>query len=86
MSTMKCTLVTCPTCRGTGKSKLSRVLEETLAKVPKTNAASTEAIMLAVGDPYINRLTAMNNRLDSLTKLGLVEKQRDGRKLFWRRK
>ncbi len=61
------------------------MMEDTLAAVPK-EWTSTADIVATLDNPWNFRVTAFNNRLTGLMRFGLIESQKRGRALYWRRK
>jgi hypothetical protein len=77
--------VKCSCCGGSGKSPLSDVLQRTLEVVPRNRFISTLEIEQRVADEHI-QATAINNRLALwLLPLGLVQRERRGKMLYWKR-
>jgi hypothetical protein len=77
--------VTCPHCKGSGRAPLSAILQATYDAIPKRAAVTAQDVFRALADPYINEPTAINNRLAALKDFGVVESERRGKLLFWRR-
>jgi hypothetical protein len=66
--------ITCPTCRGKGKTKLSPKLQDVL-DVLKTGPASVSAIFTVLRLVERNpSLTAYHRRVERLLKLKLIKK------------
>lgn len=72
--------ITCPKCRGIGEIALPKKLEATLSAV-RDGAHTTEALTESL--PKVKR-TAQNNRLEALRKLGLLEREKDGKAWIYR--
>lgn len=65
----------CPKCNGTGKIPLSDVLQATLGAV-SVNGTTTAPELYKYCDWDGVGVTALNNRLEDLWKLGILERKR----------
>lgn len=82
---MKPILVRCSCCGGTGKQRLTRVLAETLAAIRPHVEVTAAEIMGRIADQLGH--PAINNRLVTLEKLGLIVRVRKiGKEIIWKRK
>lgn len=77
---MKKTTVKCAKCKGTGLAPLTGPLAETFAKF-------TRGAKLSAGEVGICGVApnAMLNRLESLRRLGLLERRREGQAFIYSR-
>lgn len=82
---MKCPLVQCPCCKGTGKSKLTTPLFDVL-KVVTNTWQSTKAIYGQIPNEGWFKITAINNRLVLLQGLDLIDCEQRGKAKFWKLK
>lgn len=78
---MKQPTVTCPKCNGSGKVDLDGVLAATLEIVRLSKGADVFQVHSAVPDKV--SVTAINNRLEDLRRLGLVFRNRVGRRWIY---
>lgn len=74
---MKTPTIKCPECAGSGTVKLPELLAETLASLGKRKFTAAEIS----GDFPTITVNAINNRLESLRRLGFVQRERRGK--FW---
>lgn len=77
---MKRETITCHVCNGTGKEHLNPELSATLAILRRSKKPITAGEIPATGVG----VTAINNRLNELQKLGLAERVgKAGRNILW---
>lgn len=74
---MKTPTIECPECKGTGSTKLPELLTATLSALGKKAYTAHEL------NDWFPTVTpnAINNRLESLRRLGFVQRERRGK--FW---
>ena len=72
-------LLKCECCGGMGKRPMSDDLHETLEAVIHLKSAHAAQVVEALG--YSCALTAMNNRLAELARLGFLTRTKQGK--FW---
>jgi hypothetical protein len=70
---------TCPRCEGTGAVSLSGDLLETLNAVRDMGKASADAVWRKLDPKQIFHVTAFNNRLSELARLGFLDRKRESR-------
>jgi hypothetical protein len=75
----------CQRCHGTGVVPLDDALHNTLAALGQKWVA-TAAVFEKLKGPFLTNQTAINNRLTKLKRVGLVECERRGKNLFWRKR
>lgn len=78
---MRTPTIECPQCGGTGKAKLSPILSDTLALVKGVGkkGATAADIWVKSGDAEYVDITAFNNRLSKLARLGFLSVRREGK-------
>lgn len=81
---MKPPLVTCPCCHGTGQAPMTQPLVETLAILTQRPISTADIYAAVPGRDYFG-ITAINNRLNKLQKMGFVASERRGKEFFWRK-
>lgn len=81
---MKRPLIKCSCCNGRGKTELSTTLFVVLQVTTKSWQSTKDiyALVLPVSDWL--KVTALNNRLVELQKLGLIDCEQRGKAKFWK--
>lgn len=74
--------IKCPKCKGTGISCLPDGLQETFDQFKIGLKMSAEALKARFPENEAN-ITAFNNRLESLRKLGLLARTRSGKTWYY---
>lgn len=74
--------IQCQKCHGTGRVEISNELRSVLELVKKNAPVSVFRVYNLLGNPYIG-VTAINQRLEDLRKLGFVERERQGKAFFY---
>lgn len=72
--------IVCPHCKGVGKVNLPRRLRETLNYVEAGYSTATEIQTEFLRDIGI---TAVNNRLEDLRKLGIIKRHKQGKQWIY---
>lgn len=80
--------ITCPTCEGRGEVELARIYPRqaaTLALIrERGEMTSTELWEAVSGKPGTLTITAMNNRMDKLRRVGFLAREKRGREYVYR--
>ena len=79
---MKSPLAKCPKCNGTGQFPIGSGLLDTL-NILKAKGPRTATHVHAILDDRFITVTAINQRLEDLRKLGLVLRTRKGRQFVY---
>ena len=79
---MKSPLAECPKCKGSGKIPIGSGLLDTLNILKAKGPKSAPDIHMILDDDFIT-ITAINQRLEDLRKLGLVCRVRQGRAFIY---
>lgn len=74
---MKEPSVKCPTCGGSGRTTLSDTMLKTFRVVKQLRKASAPDVLGKMPDEV--SVSAINNRLEDLRKLGLIKRKRVGK-------
>lgn len=74
---MKNPTITCPTCKGTGTSTLTKELRETFSMFDAKSRLTAKQVHETTTEELT--LPAVNNRLETLRNLGLLDRVKDGR-------
>jgi hypothetical protein len=73
----------CPRCAGSGRVELAQVLREALDAVTTIKDATAPKVRQKLDPKHKLHVTAFNNRLEDLWRLGLVERKKNGREWIY---
>jgi hypothetical protein len=80
---MKHPAIKCPQCKGTGEIPLSEPLADVLAIVHANPGITASDVYNSCGDWKEVKVTAINNRLVDLERLGFISRVRSGKEFRW---
>lgn len=76
-------LVKCSSCKGKGRTRLSRVLNETLQVLRDSDKPMKASEVLEILGAADVHPTAINNRLEDLRDFGLVSRKKEGNAFYY---